>query len=265
MLYNHFPGNTYDTPADTTRFISDRLVFNSRLSFVVKFVNSLFQARKIALKGNYDTQQWIKSSVDIFKIIEGCGGRFHISGLDNIRKENDPVVFISNHMSTLETMVFPGIIAPNRPVTFVVKDSLVTHPLFGPIMRAREPIVVSRKNSREDLKTVLNRGKELLEQGISIVIFPQSTRSVEFKEKEFNSLGVKVAAKAGVKVIPTAIKTDFWGNGKFIKDIGHLDRKQSIYMTFGEPISIKGTGKEEQQQIIDFIKGNLDKWNKKDT
>ena len=104
-----------------------------------------------------------------------------------------------------------------------------------------------------------------MEQGISIVIFPQSTRSVEFKEKEFNSLGVKVAAKAGVKVIPTAIKTDFWGNGKFIKDIGHLDRKQSIYMTFGEPISIKGTGKEEQQQIIDFIKGNLDKWNKKDT
>lgn len=36
-----------------------------------------------------------------------------------------PVVFVSNHMSTLETFVFPCIIAPVMKVTFVVKDSLV--------------------------------------------------------------------------------------------------------------------------------------------
>ena len=260
MLYNHFQGNTYETPEDMPRFILDRLAFNSRVPFVAKFVNVLIRARKIALKGEYDTQQWIKSSVDILKIIEGCGGKFHINGLDNIRKDEGPVVFISNHMSTLETMILPGIIAPNRPVTFVVKDSLVTHPIFGPIMRAREPIVVSRKNSREDLKIVLNESQKLLKEGISIVIFPQSTRSVQFNEKEFNTLGVKVAAKAGVKAVPIALKTDFWGNGKLIKDIGRLDRKQPIYFEFGEPLSITGTGKQEQQQIIAFIKEHLQKW-----
>ncbi len=261
MLYNHFPHNTYNTPQNTKRYLSDRLIFNSRLAFVSKFVTILFKARKIALNGQYNTHQWIKSSIAIFKIIEGCGGKFHISGIDNIRKTDEPVVFISNHMSTLETMIFPGIIAPNRAVTFVVKDSLVTHPIFGPIMRARKPIVVSRKNSREDLKIVLNESKRFLSEGISIVIFPQSTRSMEFKEKEFNSLGVKVAAKAGVKIIPTAIKTDFWGNGKIIKDIGPLNRRQPIYMEFGEPLSVSGTGKEQQQQIINFIKERLNKWN----
>jgi 1-acyl-sn-glycerol-3-phosphate acyltransferase len=260
LYYNHFPKDTYDTPQDTPRFLSDRLSFNTRAAFVAKFVRILFQARKIASKGDYNTKEWIKSSIDIVKMIEGCGGRFHIKGLDNIHKDSDPVVFISNHMSTLETMVFPGIIAPTRPVTFVVKDSLVTHPIFGPIMRAREPIVVSRKNSREDLKTVLNRGKELLRQGISIIIFPQSTRSVEFKEKEFNSLGVKLAARANAKVIPIAIKTNFWGNGNIIKDIGPIVRSRGIYITFGEPFTINGSGKEEHQQIVDFIKENLKKW-----
>jgi 1-acyl-sn-glycerol-3-phosphate acyltransferase len=52
-------------------------------------------------------------------------------------------------MSTLETMIFPGIIVPVMKVKFAVKDSLVEDRLFRPIMRARKQIVVSRKNSRE--------------------------------------------------------------------------------------------------------------------
>ncbi len=263
MLYNHFPEDIYHTSEDTRRLLSDRLVFNSRIVFVSKFVYLLWKARKIALNGQYDTSEWIYSSTSIFKLIERCGGYFHISGLDNIHNNPEPVVFISNHMSTLETMAFPGIIAPTRSVTFVVKDSLVTHPLFGPIMRARNPIVVSRANSREDLKKVLNNGKKLLTEGTSIVIFPQSTRSVEFKEKEFNSLGIKVAIKAGVKIIPIAIKTDFWGNGKIIRDIGPLDRSKKIYIAFGEPLTVNATGKEVHQQVISFIKEHLKNWNEK--
>jgi 1-acyl-sn-glycerol-3-phosphate acyltransferase len=260
LLYNHFPKDEYNTGEDTPRFLSDKLLFNTRLTFVAKFVKVLFRARKTANSEQYDTAEWIKSSIDILKIIEGCGGRFNIKGLDNIHNDNEPVVFISNHMSTLETMIFPSIIAPTRPVTFVVKDSLITHPIFGPIMRARDPIVVSRKNSRDDLKTVLNRGKELLEKGISIIIFPQSTRSVEFKEKEFNSLGVKLASRSGVKIIPVAIKTNYWENGKIIKDIGPIVRNRKIHITFGKALNVSGAGKAEHQQVVDFIKDNLKKW-----
>ena len=85
-------------------------------------------------------------------------------------------------------------------------------------MRSRNPIVVGRTDPRKDLEAVMNGGVELLKNGISIVIFPQSTRSVEFKPEEFNSLGVKLAKKAGVDVVPIALKTDFWGNGKLIKE-----------------------------------------------
>src|SRR4030043_2323348 len=138
--------------------------------------------------------------------------------MQNISKSEGPVLFIGNHMSTLETMVLPCIIAPHREVTFVVKESLVKHPLFGDVMRSRNPIVVGRTDPRKDLEAVMNGGMDLLSKGISIVIFPQSTRSVEFIPEEFNSLGVKLAKKAGVKVVPIAIKTDFWGNGKLIKE-----------------------------------------------
>jgi 1-acyl-sn-glycerol-3-phosphate acyltransferase len=106
----------------------------------------------------------------------------------------------------------------------------------------------------------MNDGTERLKNGISIVIFPQSTRSVEFKPEEFNSLGVKLAKKAGVVVIPIALKTDFWGNGKLVKELGPLDHKKHIHIKFGDPMHITGNGKEENQKIIDFIKGSLEEW-----
>ncbi|MDA8228090.1 MAG: lysophospholipid acyltransferase family protein [Desulfitobacterium hafniense] len=255
-----FNTSSYDTPTDKPRFFLDRLALNTRFVFVAGVVNVINNARILANKGCYDNKAWLKSSTDIVKIIEGCGGKFHLRGLDNISSCREPVVFISNHMSTLETFVFPCLITPFMNVTFVVKDSLVKHPFFGSIMRSRNPIVVTRDNPREDFKIVMEKGKELLKKGTSVIIFPQSTRALTFEPENFNSLGIKLAKAAGVKVIPVAIKTDFWGNGKILKDLGPISRNKHIYMNFGEPFSIKGSGKEEHQFIVDFIQANLNEW-----
>jgi len=220
----------------------------------------ILKDRKVAIEGNYDKETWAATSNYILRLIEECGGRFHITGLDNLRNRKEPVVFVSNHMSTLETMVFPGIIAPFMDVTFIVKESLVEHRYFGTIMKAREPIIVGRTNSREDFKKVMTEGPEFLAKGISIVIFPQSTRKDEFIPSEFNSLGVKLAKKTNVNVFPVAIKTDFWGHGKYLKDLGPIKRNKPIYMDFGKPMEISGSGKEEHEKIIEFISSSLNNW-----
>jgi 1-acyl-sn-glycerol-3-phosphate acyltransferase len=107
----------------------------------------------------------------------------------------------------------------------------------------------------------MGRGKELLAQGISVIIFPQSTRTTTFSPDNFNSLGIKLAKVGGVKVIPVAIKTDFWGNGKFLKDFGPIHRRKQIFMVFGQPFTIQGSGKEEHKRTIDFIQAHLNEWN----
>ena len=81
-------------------------------------------------------------------------------------------------MSTLETVILPVIVLPFRRVTFIVKESLLTYPIFGPIMRSLDPLPVTRTNPRLDLKTVLEGGVARLQQGASIVVFPQTTRTV---------------------------------------------------------------------------------------
>jgi 1-acyl-sn-glycerol-3-phosphate acyltransferase len=252
--------DSYFTPPQTRRYLLDRLL-PFLASFRIRLLIITRQASKIALKGQYTDEEWVKSSDRMFRLMERSGGKFRITGMENLHNATKPLVIISNHMSTIETLVFPGLIRPITPVTFVVKDSLVKGNFFGPVMRSRDPIVVGRKNSREDLMRVISEGKEKLAKGISVVIFPQSTRQVIFNPEEFNSLGVKLAAKAGVQVVPVAIKTDFWKNGKPIKELGRLDRKQPICIKFGEPMDINGNGKEENDAIIHFIQTNLDAWN----
>lgn len=260
MQKGYFGSSEYDTPVKDKPTICDRLLTDSRLYFTLKYAYIVFRTRSEARRGIYDTKAWSDSSYYIFRFIERTGGRFHISGMENITKSPGPVIFISNHMSTLETMIFPCIIAPHREVTFVVKESLVKHPLFGDVMRSRNPIVVGRKDPRKDLEAVMTGGMELLSKNVSLIIFPQSTRSLEFRPEEFNSLGVKLARKAGVPVVPVAIKTDFWGNGKIIKELGPLDHRKPIYIRFGEPFRVTGSGKEENNRIIEFIQENLEKW-----
>ena len=252
--------DSYTTPGDTKHHFLDRLALNTRIYFMTRYVSICFSTRREARKGLYDTDRWVSSSHDVFRLIEGCGGRFRISGLENIRNTNSPVVFLSNHMSTLETMIFPGLIQPLKEVTFIVKEALVRHWVFGDVMRSRNPIVLSRNNPREDFSIVMEQGLERLSRGISVIIFPQHTRRMNFIPEEFNSLGIKLAARAGVPVIPVAIKTDFWGNGRFTKYLGPIYRHKPVRISFGKPIHVSGPGKKEHQMVIDYIMDHLKAW-----
>ena len=260
MQRGYFTSDSYDSPVKENLSLKEKILLNNRLYFTLCYASTVLRTRKQAVRKEYFTKEWTDSSFEIFRYIEQVGGKFHITGMENITKSPGPVLFISNHMSTLETMIFPSIIAPLKDATFVVKESLVKHPLFGDVMRSRNPIVVSRKDPRKDFEAVMNGGVELLSKGTSIIIFPQSTRNLEFKSEEFNSIGVKLAKKAGVAIVPIAIKTDFWGNGKLIKELGPIDRHKHIHIKFGEPFLVKGNGKEENQKIIDFIQSNLETW-----
>jgi 1-acyl-sn-glycerol-3-phosphate acyltransferase len=251
----------YETPDDLPLPLRMKFTFYNRWWFYSKFIRIILDYRSTCLKNLGSDEKWVKASLQVLKVIESCGGRFTINGLDNLRKVKEPVVIISNHMSTMETMVFPIVIFPFIPITFVVKESLIKGQIFGPVMRSRKPVAVGRVNPRKDFETVLVEGTKILEKGISLIIFPQATRRVSFEPENFNSLGVKLAKRAGVKAVPAALKTDFWGNGKkLLKDFGPIDPSKRIYMSFGEPMIIEGNGKDQHQKSIEFIQSHLEKW-----
>ena len=208
----------------------------------------------------YDDAAWSRSSFDILRALEAAGVRLEIAGVGRFAALGGPCVFVGNHMSTLETFVLPTVILSAKRMTYVVKRELTSYPVFGHVMRARDPIVVGRANPRDDLKAVLEGGAERLRAGISIVVFPQTTRTPVFDPAAFNTIGVKLARRAQVPVVPIALKTDAWGNGRVVKDIGRIDPAKTVHIEFGAPLRVQGTGVTEHQRVIDFIRERLRAW-----
>ncbi len=252
-----FHNGTYKTdPAKASSFAR----LTPSFSFYRQMAAIVFRSSGRAKRGHYGDQGWAQSSLDIMKALEHVGVIIEVTGADHFIDLDVPCVFIGNHMSTLETFVLPGIIEPLKDVTFVVKKSLIDYPVFRHVMRSRDPVVVGRVNPREDLRAVLDGGTERLKTGRSVIIFPQTTRTPVFDPAAFNTIGIKLAKKAGVPVIPIALKTDAWGNGKHLKDFGRIDPSKKVYFAFGWPLSIRGNGAGEHQRIIEFISGKLKEW-----
>ncbi|HNA79553.1 MAG TPA: lysophospholipid acyltransferase family protein, partial [Turneriella sp.] len=225
-----------------------------------KFVSTVFKSRKLIDDNRYGNENWAETSRDVMKAIESVGGRFEISGIENLRRAEGPLVIVANHMSALETFVLPCLVTLIKPTTFVVKEKLMRGVFFGKIMKSRDPIVVGRENAREDMEIVLREGERILRGGKSVILFPEGTRQADFKPENFNSLGTKLAKRAGVNILPVALKTDFWSNGRILKGFGPLKRRRRIHIAFGEAMPVEKKEKETHQKIIEFISSKFAAW-----
>ncbi len=250
--------NSYRSPYRKVPFFTRKF---PSLVYYLKMLRLVFWGSRKAKSGEFTIEKRVEGTLKIMKALESVGVQFEVENLASFRELESPCVFVSNHMSTLETFILPGVIEPDRANTFVIKESLIKYPVFKHIMLSLDPVVVSRENPREDFEKVMNDGQERLNRGISIVVFPQTTRSTRFDPTQFNTIGIKLARRAGVPVIPVALKTDAWGNNdRFVKEFGRIDPSKSVHLSFGDPIYVHGNGKNEHEFIVQFISDKLNSW-----
>ncbi len=260
MLYN----DTYmtTTPKRTfggKLFGSNRLFFYYNLFFKITREIGERQRRNCG-----DYSDVLHGSWQTLKLIENLGVKVNISGLDNIPRNDQPVVFVANHMSIAETFLLPCLILPKKKISFIVKQKLLETPFMKDVLEIMNCVGLTRTDPIADLKRMMSEGKKLIQAGKSIVVFPQKTRDTNFHPEEFSSAGIKMAKRFKVPVIPIALKTDFAPNGKLIKELGPIYRNKQVHIEFGEPLEIIGNGKEQHQQCIDFIVDRLKTWKEND-
>jgi len=213
-----------------------------------------------ARNGRFDQTRLMIQSHETLRALERLGVRVTVENLDVIARLQSPCVIVANHMSTLETFVLPGLVVPYRPITFVVKKSLTEMAFFGPIIRNCDPIIVGRSNPRDDLKAMFEGGVDRLSGGTSIAVFPQTTRSAHFDPESFNSIGAKLARRAGVPLVPLALRSDAWGTGQLIRDFGPFRPALPVHFAFGNAMEVKGNGRAEHDAAVEFIGLNLRRW-----
>lgn len=252
----------YKTDPNSPKRLFDKIFGRFDFWFYIRLYSLLYKATRDAkTPGRYTDKFWENTTGDIISLIEGCGGRVEIEGNPEFISCKEPKVIVANHMSLIDTMILPPMSLIDRHGTMVIKRSLWDHRYFGRLMKEVGAIPVDRVNPRDDLKVVMAEGLKALDAGNNMVIYPQSTRAAAFDADKFNSLGVKLATRGGVKVVPIALKADFQGIGKKIKDIAPLDRSKTIKLKFGPILTpTKENTRAVHAECVEFISGTLKEW-----
>ncbi|AZI67440.1 1-acyl-sn-glycerol-3-phosphate acyltransferase [Kaistella daneshvariae] len=106
-----------------------------------------------------------------FGMFYGMGFRYELIKLTEKKiDKNRQYVFISNHTSIMDVML-PCILMPHHPLCYVGKKELVKIPVFGLVYK-RICVMVDR-SSAKSRADVYRRCAERMEEGESIVIFPE--------------------------------------------------------------------------------------------
>ncbi|SBS37080.1 1-acyl-sn-glycerol-3-phosphate acyltransferase [Marinomonas spartinae] len=158
-----------------------------------------------------------KGLLFVFRVL--CGVKIEIIGREHINKER-PVVLVANHQSEWETYVLQVLMAP---VSTVLKKELLSVPFFGWGLRMVQPIAIDRSKRTNALKQIMSQGKERLEDGRSVLIFPEGTRTKPTEEKEFNKGAAMLATSANVPILPVVHNAGYaWPSKSFLKKPGAI-------------------------------------------
>lgn len=156
-----------------------------------------------------------------------CGLRLQIEGRENL-PANGAYVVVANHSSEWETLFLQTFI---RPQSAVLKKELLQIPFFGWALAMLKPIALDRSKRRGALKQLLGQGKERLEEGVNVVIFPQGTRVPVGQLGKFNKGGAMLAASAQVPVVPLVHDAGlYWPGKSFVKYPG------TVRVIVGKPV-----------------------------
>jgi 1-acyl-sn-glycerol-3-phosphate acyltransferase len=250
----------YRTPSPARRGIADRLFGWSDAWFYINLIGIVADGNIAARRSAYGNSAFSRNSFQTLRLVERCGSTLAIEGCRNLASGSGPRVIVANHMSLLETFALPCLILPFGELSIVTRQDLLGYPLFGRVLRAVNPIAVTRSDPRTDLEIVLGGGEEAVKAGRSVLVFPQSTRMPVFDPAGFNTIGVKIARRAGVGVLPVALKTDFMGIGRKLRDFGPIRRDKPVRVRFGQEIAVTGNGREANEQCVSFIVDSLREW-----
>ncbi len=156
--------------------------------------------------------------------------RLDVRGAENIPRSGGAVI-ACNHVSYLD-FLFCGFGAQpaKRLVRFMAKREIFDNRVAGPLMRGMRHISVDRAAGADSYRTAL----DALRAGEIVGVFPEATISRSFTVKEIKSGAVRMAAEAGVPLVPMALwgTQRLWTKGRK-RDL--LQRHVPITILAGEP------------------------------
>lgn len=183
---------------------------------------------------------WGRANLRFLDLI--CNLNYHIEGAGNL--PDGPCIVMSKHQSAWETIALRGLLRKQQ--AWVLKRELMWIPVFGWAMAMVGPIAIDRKAGRKAAREIVEKGKQRLAAGYTVIVFPEGTRTAPGERRKYGIGGGLLAEKTGAAVIPIAHNA-----GVFWRRRGIRKYPGTIQMVVGAPLDTTGLSAAEITRAVE--------------
>ncbi len=133
-------------------------------------------------------------------ILATTGVEVEVRGLERLAP-GKTYVFVSNHQSIYDIPVIFWWIP--FQLRIIAKESLGRFPMLGPHLKRTGHMLVDR--SRPDKSGIFGWANALTSKGLSLIVFPEGTRSADGRVGVFKGGSFYLAMQAGLPIVPLSI------------------------------------------------------------
>lgn len=172
---------------------------------IVTFLSTLFFSLTAVIggigrarRGWYDWvhRNWSRS------LLWAAGVQLEAEGLEHVRP-GEAHIFVSNHQSLFDVWAMMAVLPVS--LRFVAKQELGRIPIFGAACRSAGHVFIDRANAPLASEAIRAAGKRMDRDGLSLVLFPEGTRSPDGKLKRFKKGAFALAIETQADLVPVAV------------------------------------------------------------
>ena len=180
-------------------------------------------------KGKEKEAYYYWSSVPFISCsLKMAGVNIKVEGLEHLPKEG-PVVLVSNHQSIMDIWIYMA--ALPIKIAFFAKQELLKVPILGRDILNQGHFFVDRNNPRNAIKQ-LEKVKQKVKTGRTILIFPEGTRSIDGEIAAFKRGAFQIALETNAVIVPVCIQ----GSGAVLPKSSLWITPKNVNICIGEPL-----------------------------
>ncbi|HEY0839562.1 MAG TPA: lysophospholipid acyltransferase family protein [Vulgatibacter sp.] len=182
-------------------------------------------------------------------VLASCGVRFEVRGLDRFSHQRQFIV-ASNHQSLLDPPLI--LCAIPQKLRFVAKRSLFYIPIFGQAIWAAGNVPIDRSRSETSTRR-LNRTGRRVGKDLSILFFPEGTRSPDGALLPFKKGATMMALQTGHALLPVAVA----GTRELLPKHARTVRPGGVGVAFGSPVEVAGRTLADRDEITRELRESI--------